>query len=45
MERSFEAYRELLENVTVFRYLEQLLTAGDYDWISVLDNLGKAIKS
>ena len=30
LERSFETYGEPLENVTVFRYLGRLLTAGEY---------------
>ena len=33
-ERAFEAYRD-----------RQVLTEGDYDWLSVLGNLGKARKS
>ena len=41
-ERAFEAYVEPLENVTVFRYLGQVLTEGDDDWLAVLGNLGKA---
>ena len=45
LERAFEAYEEPLENVMAFRYLGWVLTAGDYDWISVVGNLGKAIKS
>ena len=31
LESSFEAYGEPLENVTVFRYLVQMLTAVDDD--------------
>ena len=31
LESSFEAYGEPLENVTAFRYLGQVLTAGDDD--------------
>ena len=45
LERDFEVYGEPLENVTVFRYLGRMLTAGDDDWISVVGNLGKARKS
>ena len=30
-ERAFEAYEEPLENVTAFRYLGWVLTAGDDD--------------
>ena len=44
-ERAFEAYGEPLENVTVFRYLVRVLTAGDDYWLAVVSNLGKAIKS
>ena len=43
--RDFEAYGETLENVTTFRYLGRLLMAGEYDWIAVVGNLGKAQKS
>ena len=42
MERSFEEYGEPLENVTAFRYLGQVLTVGDGDWLAVVGNLGKA---
>ena len=45
LERAFEAYGELLENLTAFRYLGRVLTAGDYDWIAGVGNLGKARKS
>ena len=45
MERAFEAYEEMLKNVTAFRYLVQVLTAGDDEWIAVVGNLGKARKS
>ena len=45
LERAFEAYMEPLENVTTFRYLGQVLTAGDYDWLAEVDNIGKARKS
>ena len=45
LERAFEAYGETLENVTVFRYLGQVLTAGDDYWLAVVGNLGKARKS
>ena len=44
-ERAFKSYGELLENVTAFRYLRRVLTAGDYDWLAVLGNLGKARNS
>ena len=45
LERAFELYGEPLENVTAFRYLGRVLTAGDDDWLAVLGNLGKARKS
>ena len=32
----------MLKNVTAFRYLVQVLTAGDDEWIAVVGNLGKA---
>ena len=41
LERDFEAYREPLENVTVFRYLGRVLTEG-YDYLlAVVGNLRK----
>ena len=42
LERAFEAYGEPLENVPAFRYLVQVLTAIDDDWIAVVGNLGKS---
>ena len=44
-EKAFDAYGEPLENVTIFRYLGRVLTAGDDDWLAVVVNLGKAQKS
>ena len=44
-ERAFEAYGELLQNLTVFKYLGRVLTAGCDDWLTVVGNLGKARKS
>ena len=44
MEKAFESYGEPLENVTTFKYLVQVLTAGDDDWIEVVGNLGKVRK-
>ena len=44
-EQAFEAYGEPLENMTAFRYLRRVLTAGDDDWLAVAGNLGKARKS
>ena len=45
LERFSEAYGELLENVTTFRYLVRVLAAGDNDFLLVVGNLGKARKS
>ena len=45
LKRAFEANGEPLENVLAFRYLGQVLTAGDNDWLAVVGNLGKAGKS
>ena len=44
-ERAFEAYGKPLENMTAFKYLGRVLTAGDDDWPEVLGNLSKARKS
>ena len=38
-DRYFQAYGEPLENVTAFRYLVQVMTAGDDDWPAVVVNL------
>ena len=43
-DRAFEAYGEPLENVTAFRYLVWVLTAGYDDWLTVVGNIGKAIE-
>ena len=45
LERAFEAYREPLENVTAFKYLGQVLTAGENDWLAVIGNFGMTRKS
>ena len=45
LERACEAYGEPLESVTAFRYPGRVLTSGDYGWIAVVGNLGKARKS
>ena len=45
LERAFEVYREPLENVTAFKYLGRLFTAGDDDCLAVLGNLDKARNS
>ena len=44
-ERDFEAYGEPIRNVTEFKYLGRVLTAGDNDWLAVVGNLGKARRS
>ena len=41
-ERAFEAYREPLENMNVFKYLVRVLTAGDCDWLALVGNLSKS---
>ena len=45
LERTFKAYGEPLQNVSTFRYLGRVLTAGDDDWIAVVGNLEKARRS
>ena len=40
-ERAFKSYGEPLENITPFRYLGQVLTAGYNDCLVVVGNLGK----
>ena len=45
MEGDFEAYGAPLENMTTFKYLGHLLTAGDDGWPAVVGNLRKARKS
>ena len=45
LERDFEAYGDPPDNVTSFRYLGQLLMAGDDEWIAMVGKLGKARKS
>ena len=44
-EGAFQAYTEPLENVTAFRYLGRVMTAGDDDWPTVVGNLKTARKS
>ena len=44
-EMAFEVYGEPLENMTVFKYLVRVLTAGDCDWLALVGNLSKARKS
>ena len=41
-ERAFQAFGEHLENVTTFRYLGRVMTAGDGYWPAVVGNLKKA---
>ena len=38
-ERAFEAYGAPLENVTAFRYLGRVMTAGDDEWPEVVGKL------
>ena len=45
MERSFKAYGAPLENVTAFKYLGRVMTAGYDDWHAVVGNLQRARKS
>ena len=44
-ERAFQAYGAPLQNVTVFKNLGRVMTAGDNDWPEVAGNLQKARKS
>ena len=44
-EQAFEAYGEPIHIFPGFRYLGRVLTMGDYDWISVVGNIGKVQKS
>ena len=44
-ERAFQAYGELLDNVTVFKYLVRVMTVGDDNWSAVKGNLQKSSKS
>ena len=44
-ERAFEAYGNLLETVTTFKYMGWVMTAGGDDWPAVAKNLVKARKS
>ena len=44
-ERAFEAYVATLENVTAFRYLGRVMTAGDDDWPTVVGNPHRERKS
>ena len=44
-EKAFEAYGAPLENVTVFKYMGLVITAGDDDWPAVVGNLQKERES
>ena len=44
-ERAFGAYGKPIETVANFKYLGQVMTAGDDDWPAVAGNLVKARKS
>ena len=44
-EMAFEAYGEPIHNVSAFRYLGRVSTVGDYGWLAIVGNLGKARKS
>ena len=45
MERAFEDYGAPLENVTAFKYLGQVMMAGDYVWTEVVGKLQRASNS
>ena len=44
-EKAFEAYGAPLENVTVFKYMGLVITAGGDDWPAVVGNLQKERES
>ena len=44
-DRAIEAYGEPIKNVSAFKCLGIVLTAGDGDWLAVVGNLGKARRS
>ena len=44
-ERALEAYGDPIKNVSAFKYLGRVLTAGDDDWFAVVGNLVKAQRS
>ena len=44
MERAFEAYGDPLENLAMFKYMERVMKAIDYDWSAVVGNLQKTRK-
>ena len=43
-ERAFKAYGKPLETVSTFKYLGQVMKAGDDDWLAVAGNLVKVQK-
>ena len=43
--RAFEVYEAPLENVTEFKYLVRVMTAGDDDWPALVGDPQKARKS
>ena len=45
MERAFQAYGAPLENMTAFKYMGRLMTAGDDDLPEVVGNLQNSRKS
>ena len=45
MERAFEVYGAPLENVTAFKYLGRVMTAGNDYWPTVVGKLHRARKS
>ena len=44
-ERAFQAYREPMETVTLFKYMGRVLTSWDKDWPTGASNLMKDWKS
>ena len=45
LERAFWDYGKPLYNVTLFKYMGRVMTAGYYNWMEVAGNLQKAGKS
>ena len=45
LERAFQAYVVPLDNVTEFKYLGRVMTAGDDNWREVAGNVQNARKS
>ena len=44
LDRAFQTYGELLETVSLFKYLGRVMTTGDDDWPEMAGNLSKARK-